>query len=87
MSKTYVGQDFYKYKKLMHSTPDIRLLLTEKNEWIFIDIAIPADLNITKTNGKIMRHLELVLEVKGIHQASNVTITYNHCHWCIEDNI
>ena len=71
----------------MHSTPDIRLLLTEKNEWIFIDIAIPADLNIIKTNGKIMRYQELVFEVQGIHQASKVTITYTHCHWCIGDNI
>ena len=71
----------------MHSTPDIRLLLTEKNEWIFIDIAIPADLNIIKTNGKIMRYQELVFEVQGIHQTSKVTITYTHCHWCIGDNI
>ena len=49
-------------------------MLKEDKEWIFIDIAVPADQNIAKTqNQKVDRHQELALGVKRIHQASKVS--------------
>ena len=43
-------------------------LLKEDKEWIFIDIAVPADQNIVKTqNEKVDRYQELAFEVKCIH--------------------
>ena len=46
----------YTDKKLKHKRPDITVLLTEENEQIFIDVAVPSDQNIIKTqNEKIER--------------------------------
>ena len=42
----------YTDKKLKHNRPDITLLPKEEKEWIFIDIAVPADRNIMKTQNE-----------------------------------
>ena len=50
----------YIEEKLKQNRPDITLLL--KEEWIFIDIAVPADQNIFKPqNEKVDRYQELAL--------------------------
>ena len=46
----------------------------EDKEWIFTDIAVPADQNIAKTqNEQVDRYQELTLGVKLIQQASKVS--------------
>ena len=56
----------YADKKLKHGTPDITLLLKKDKEWIFTDIAVPADQNIAKTqNEQLDRYQELTLGVKA----------------------
>ena len=62
-------------KKLKHNRPDITVLLKEEKERIIIDIVVPADQNIIKTqNEKIERYQELAFEVKRINKASKVSV-------------
>ena len=64
----------YTDRHLQHNRPDITLVRKESQEWILVDIAVPADQNIEKTkNWKIERYQELAFEVKRVHRASRVT--------------
>ena len=44
-------------------------------KWTFIDVAVPADQNITRTEKeKVEKYQELAFEIRRIHGASKVTI-------------
>ena len=65
----------YTDKVLKHDRPDITLVHKDTQKWTLIDIAVPADQNITRTEEeKVEKYQELAFEIRRIHGASNVTI-------------
>ncbi|XP_063584642.1 uncharacterized protein LOC134762202 [Penaeus indicus] len=65
----------YRDKKLNHNRPDITLLRKDTQRWTLVDIAVPADQNIIKTEEeKMAKYQELAFEIKRIHRASKVTV-------------
>ena len=65
----------YTDKVLQHNRPDITLVHKETQKWTLIDIAVPADKNITRTQEKkVEEYQELAFEIRRIHGASKVTI-------------
>ena len=60
---------------LKHNRPDITLVHKDALEWKLIDIAVPADQNIIRTEEeKVERYQDLPFEIKRIHGASRVTV-------------
>ena len=60
---------------LKHNRPDITLVHKDTQEWTLIDIAVPADQNIIRTEEeKVEKYQELAFEIKMIHGASKVTL-------------
>ena len=64
----------YTDKKLNHNRPDITLVRKDTQEWTLIDIAVPADRNISTEEEKVDRYQDLAFEIKRIHRASKVTV-------------
>ena len=65
----------YTDKVLKHNRPDITLMHEDTQKWTLIDIAVPADQNITQTEEKkVEKYQELAFEIRRIHGASKVTI-------------
>lgn len=65
----------YTDRHLQHNRPDITLVCRETKEWKMVAIAVPADLNIEKTeNCKVECYQDLAFEVKHMHQAPTVTV-------------
>ena len=65
----------YTDKMLKHNWPDITLVHKDTQKWTLIDIAVPADQNITKTEEeKVDKYQELAFEIRRIQVASHVTI-------------
>ena len=65
----------YTEKVLKHNRPDITLEHKDKQKWTLIDIAVPADQKITRTEEeKVEKYQELAFEIRRIHGASKVTI-------------
>ena len=65
----------YTDKVLKHNRPDITLARRDTQKWTLIDIAVPADQNITRTEEKkVEKYQELAFEITRIHGASKVTI-------------
>ena len=62
----------YTDKVLKHNRPDITLVHKDTQKWTLIDIAVPADQNITRTEEE--KYQELAFEIRRIHRASKVTI-------------
>ena len=55
--------------------PDITLVHKDTQKWTLIDIAVPADQNITRTEeDKVEKYQELAFEIRRIHGTSKVTI-------------
>ena len=66
---------FYTDKVLKHNRPDIALVHKDTQKWTLIDIAVPADQNITRIEEeKVEKYQELAFEIRRIHGASKVTI-------------
>lgn len=64
----------YTDKILKHNRPDITLVHKDTQKWTPVDIAVPADQNITRTEeGKVETFKKLAFEIKRIHGASKVT--------------
>ena len=62
-------------KVLKHNQPDITLMHKDTQKWTLIDIAVPADQHITRTEEeKVEKYQELAFEIRRIHGASKVTI-------------
>ena len=60
---------------LKHNRPDITLVHKDTHKWTLIDIAVPADQNITRIKEEeIKKYQELAFEIRRIHEASKVTI-------------
>ena len=60
---------------LKHNRPDFTLVHKDTQKWTLIDIAVPADQNITRSEEeKVEKLQELVFEIRRIHGASKVTI-------------
>ena len=52
-----------------HNRPDIVLIEKKEHRWIIIDIAIPSDFNISKTETwKVEKYQDLAFEIRRIHQ-------------------
>ena len=65
----------YKDKQLKHNRPDITLGYKETQKWTLIDIAVPADQNIVRTEEeKVERYQDLAFEIKRIFGASKMTV-------------
>ena len=64
----------YTDKKLNHNRPDITLVRKDTQKWTLIDIAVPADQNISTEEEKVDRYQDLTFEIKRIHRASKVTV-------------
>ena len=65
----------YTDKVLKHNRPDITLVHKDTQKRTLIDIAVPADHNITRTEEeKVENYQELAFEIRRIHGASKVTI-------------
>ena len=59
---------------LKHNQPDVTLVHKDTEKWTLIDIALPEDQNITRTEEeKVEKYQELAFEIKRIHGASKVT--------------
>ena len=66
----------YTAKVLKHNRPDITLVHKGTQKWTLIDIAVPANQNITRTEEeKVEKYQELAFEIRRVHGASKVTIT------------
>ena len=69
----------YIEKVLKHNRPDITLMHKGTQKWTLIDIAVPANQNITRTEEeKVEKNQELAFEIKRIQGASKVTRTQEH---------
>ena len=64
----------YTDKVLKHNRPDITPVHKDTQTWTLINIAAPADQNITRTEGKVEKYQELAFEIRRIHGASKVTV-------------
>ena len=65
----------YTDKVLKHNRPDITPVHKDTQKCTLIDIAVPADQNITRTEEKkVEKYQELAFEIRRIHGASKVTI-------------
>ena len=65
----------YTDKVLKHNRPDITLVHKDRQKWTLIDVAVPADQNIIRTEEeKVEKYQELAFEIRRIHGASKVTI-------------
>ena len=65
----------YTNKVLKHNRPDITLVDKDTKKWTLIDIAVPADQSITRTEEeKVEKYLELAFEIRRVHGASKVII-------------
>ena len=65
----------YTNNRLAHNRPDITLIDKESNEWTLIDIAVPFDQNIVKTEDeKVERYQDLAFEIKREHRNAKVEV-------------
>ena len=65
----------YTDKVLKHNRPDITLVHKDTQDWTLIDIAVPADQNIIRTEEeKVEKYQDLAFEIRRIHGASKVTV-------------
>ena len=64
----------YTDKKLNHNRPDITLVPKDTQEWTLIDIAVPADQNISAGEEKVDRYQDPAFEIRRIHRASKVIV-------------
>ena len=72
----------FKNKVLKHNRLEITLVHKDKQKWTVIDIAVPADQKISRTEEeKVEKYQELAFEIRRIHGASKVTIIPD-CDWC-----
>ena len=56
----------YTDKKLKHNRPDITVMQRNTKEWTLIDIAVPTDQNVSKTeHEKVEKYQELAFETKS----------------------
>ena len=63
----------YTDKVLKYYPSDITLVHKDKQTWTLIDIAVPADQNITRTEEeKLKKYQELAFQIRRIHGASKV---------------
>ena len=79
-----MGHDYiYTDKVLKHNRPDITLVHKDTQKWTLffflkwtlIDIAVPADQNIVRTEEeKVEKYQDLAFKIRRIHGASKVTI-------------
>ena len=62
----------YTNNKLKHNRPDITLIKKENNEWTLIDIAVPFDQNILRTESeKTEKYQDLTFEIKREQQCQS----------------
>ena len=62
-------------KVLKHNWPDITLVHKDTKKWTLIDIAVPVDQNIPRTEEeKVEKYQELAFEIRRVHGASKVII-------------
>ena len=65
----------YTDKKLKNNRPDITVMQRNTKEWTLIDIAVPADQNVLKTEQeKVEKYQDLAFEMKRCHGASKVSV-------------
>ena len=65
----------YTDKVLKHNQPDSTLVHEDTQKWTLIDIAVPADQNITRTEEEnVEKYQELAFEIRKSRGASKVTI-------------
>ena len=65
----------YTDKVLKHNRPDITLVHKDTQDWTLIDIAVPADQNIIRTEEeKVEKYQDLAFEIRRIQGASKVTV-------------
>ena len=61
--------------KVLKHNPCITLVHKDTQKWTLIDIAVPADQNIIRTEEeKVEKYQDLAFEIRRIHGASKVTI-------------
>ncbi|XP_068697681.1 uncharacterized protein [Montipora foliosa] len=71
----------YTDKVLKNNRPDVTLVHKDTQKWTLIDIAVPADQTITRTEEeKVEKYQELAFEIRRIHGASKVNNIY--LDWC-----
>ena len=62
-------------KALKHNRPGVTLVHKDAREYTLIDVAVPADQNIIRTEEvKVERYQDLGFEIRTIHGASKVTV-------------
>ena len=65
----------YTEKVLKHNRPDITQVRKDTQDWSLIDIAVPADQNIIRTEEeKVEKYQDLAFEIRRIHGAPKVTV-------------
>ena len=65
----------YTNNKLKHNRPNITLINKETNEWTLIDIAVPFDQNILRTEDeKIARYQDLTFAIKRENNNTKVDV-------------
>lgn len=58
-------------KMLKHNLPDITLVYKDIEKGTYIDVALPGDQKIIRTEDKVeIMYYDLALEIKRIHRAS-----------------
>ena len=65
----------YTDKVLKHNRSDITLVHKDTQKWTLINIAVPEDQNITRTEEeKVEKYQQLAFEIRRIHGASKATV-------------
>ena len=70
-SESRPGHDYLHRQVLKHNRPDITLVHKDTQKWTLVDIAVPADQKIIRTEEeKVEKYQDLAFEIRRIHGAS-----------------
>ena len=62
-------------KKLKHNRPDISIFDKQERKWTFIDVAVPYDANVSKTeDNKIDRYKDLSFEIERLQNCKSTVV-------------
>ena len=62
-------------KRVKHNRPDITLIDKKQNQWTLVDIAVPADYNVVKTEDwKVEKYQDLTFEIRKIHKVTTEVV-------------
>ena len=68
-------ETYYPDMTVAHNRPDIILVEKAIQKWTIIDIAVPSDFNLVRTeNWKVEKYQDLAFEVRRIHHVETAIL-------------